>query len=116
MIVANISVPLVGLVDTAMLGHFSDTRNLGAVAAGAIVLAAAYWVLSFLRLGTTSLVGRAVGAGRPLDTISHLQRSLLLAGAIAAALLVLQWVLIPLAMTVVAPAGEVRDLATTYGQ
>ncbi len=116
MIVANISVPLVGLVDTAMLGHFSDTRNLGAVAAGAIVLAAAYWVLSFLRLGTTSLVGRAVGAGRPLDTISHLQRSLLLAGVIAAVVLVLQWVLIPLAMMIVAPAGEVRDLATVYGQ
>ncbi|MDN4481324.1 MATE family efflux transporter [Demequina muriae] len=116
MIVANVSVPLVGLVDTAMLGHFSDTQNLGAVAAGAIVLSAAYWVLSFLRLGTTSLVGRAVGAGRPLDTISHLQRSLMLAGVIAAAILVLQWVLIPLAMTIVAPAGEVRELATAYGQ
>ncbi|MFN3865817.1 MAG: MATE family efflux transporter [Demequina sp.] len=116
LIVANISVPLVGLVDTAMLGHFSDTQNLGAVAAGAIVLSAAYWVLSFLRLGTTSLVGRAVGAGRPLDTISHLQRSLLLAGVIAAAILAVQWVLIPLAMTVVAPAGDVRELATAYGQ
>ncbi|MFW2513408.1 MATE family efflux transporter [Demequina sp. SO4-13] len=116
MIVANISVPLVGLVDTAMLGNFSDAQNLGAVAAGAIVLSAAYWVLSFLRLGTTSLVGRAVGAGRPLDTISHLQRSLMLAGVIAVAILVLQWVAIPLAMSIVAPAGEVRELATTYGQ
>ncbi|WP_084105375.1 MATE family efflux transporter [Demequina sp. NBRC 110056] len=116
MIVANVSVPLVGLVDTAMLGHFSDTANLGAVAAGSIVLSAAYWVLSFLRLGTTSLVGRALGAGRRLDTISHLQRSLLLAGVIAAALLVIQWVLIPLAMTIVAPPGEVRELATTYAQ
>lgn len=116
LIVANVSVPLVGLVDTAMLGHFSDTRNLGAVAAGAIVLAAAYWVLSFLRLGTTSLVGRAIGAGRKHETISHLQRSLLLAGLIAGAVLLLQWVILPLAMGIVAPEGEVRGLATTYAQ
>jgi len=116
LIVANVSVPLVGLVDTAMLGHFSDTQNLGAVAAGSIVLSAAYWVLSFLRLGTTSLVGRTIGAGRPLDAIAHLQRSLLLAGALAAAVLILQWVLLPLVMGIVAPAGEVRELATAYAQ
>lgn len=113
---ANVSVPLVGLVDTAMLGHFSDTQNLGAVAAGSIILAAAYWVMSFLRLGTTSLVGRAIGAGRHRETISHLQRSLLLAGLIAGAVLVVQWVLIPLAMGLVAPEGDVRGLATAYAQ
>lgn len=116
MIVANVSVPLVGLVDTAMLGHFSDTVNLGAVAAGSIVLSAAYWVLAFLRLGTTSLVGRSIGAGRPLDTVSHLQRSLLLAGVLAAGVLLIQWVALPLLMAVMAPAGEVRELATAYSQ
>ncbi|MEX0913342.1 MAG: MATE family efflux transporter, partial [Demequina sp.] len=67
MIVANIAVPIVGLVDTAMLGNFSDATHLGAVALGALVMSASFWLLSFLRLGTTSLVGRALGAGRDAD-------------------------------------------------
>jgi len=114
MIVANIAVPIVGLVDTAMLGNFSDATHLGAVALGALVMSASFWLLSFLRLGTTSLVGRALGAGREADAAGHLQRALLLGGILAASVLLVQWVLVPLVMQVLAPDAQIASLASTY--
>ncbi|BDZ60514.1 hypothetical protein GCM10025873_03050 [Demequina sediminis] len=81
-ILGNITVPLVGLVDTAMLGHFSNATHLGAVALGSTVLSAVMWLVSFLRTGTTSLVGRALGSGRDDAAVTHAQRAALLAVAI----------------------------------
>ncbi|WP_084126017.1 MATE family efflux transporter [Demequina sp. NBRC 110054] len=113
-ILSNITVPLVGLVDTAMLGHFSDATHLGAVAIGATVIGAVTWLLNFLRSGTTSLVGRALGAGRTDTAVTHLQRSLLMALALGLSIVVVQWVAVPLAMSVLAPEGDVRAFATDY--
>ncbi|MDN4474160.1 MATE family efflux transporter [Demequina zhanjiangensis] len=113
-IVASITVPLVGLVDTAMLGHFSDATHLGAVAIGGTVVSAVGWLLNFLRSGTTSLVGRALGGGRTSEAAVHLQRSVLLALALGGAIVVVQWVVVPLLMGVLAPAGEVREFASSY--
>ncbi|WNM28259.1 MATE family efflux transporter [Demequina capsici] len=113
-IVANVTVPLVGLVDTAMLGHFSDATHLGAVAIGGTVIGAVGWLLNFLRTGTTSVVGRALGGGRIADAVTHLQRSVLMAVGLGGAIVALQWVAIPLLMGVLAPAGDVRDLASGY--
>lgn len=53
MILANLSVPLLGLVDTAVLGHLPDSRHLSAVAIGASLLSLSYWAFGFLRMGTT---------------------------------------------------------------
>ena len=53
MILANLSVPLLGLVDTAILGHLSDSRYLSAVAISTSLLAFLYWGFGFLRMGTT---------------------------------------------------------------
>ncbi|WP_062299870.1 MATE family efflux transporter [Demequina maris] len=113
-IVGNVTVPLVGLVDTAMLGHYSDATNIGAVALGATVLSAIMWLTGFLRTGTTSLVGRALGAGRDDAAVSHAQRAAMLAVAIGGGALILQWVAIPAIMSILAPAGEVRELAIQY--
>ena len=62
-ILSNISLPLLGLVDTAILGHLDNTRYLGAVAVGSSLLAFVYWGFGFLRMGTTGLVARAHGGG-----------------------------------------------------
>lgn len=113
-IVGNVTVPLVGLVDTAMLGHFSTATHIGAVALGSTVLSALMWLVGFLRTGTTSLVGRARGAGRDDAALTHAQRAALLAVALGAGALVLQWIAIPALMAVLAPAGDVRELATQY--
>lgn len=114
MMVANISVPLVGLVDTAMLGHFSDTTHLAAVALGAMVMSAVLWLLSFLRLSTTSTVGRALGAGEPAQAATHVQRALMLAGVLAVAVVAVQWVAVPAAMSVLAPDAAIASLGSTY--
>ncbi|MDN4482493.1 MATE family efflux transporter [Demequina lignilytica] len=113
-IVGNVTVPLVGLVDTAMLGHFSTATHIGAVALGSTVLSALMWLVGFLRTGTTSLVGRARGAGRDDAALTHAQRAALLAVALGAGALVLQWIAIPALMSVLAPAGDVRELAIQY--
>lgn len=110
----NITVPLVGLVDTAMLGHFADATSLGAVALGSTVISAVMWLASFLRTGTTSLVGRSLGAGRADAAVTHAQRAVLVAVALGAGVLVLQWVVVPALMSLLAPPGDVRDIAIEY--
>lgn len=113
-IVSNVSVPLVGLVDTAMLGHFSDESNLGAVALGSTVLGAVFWLLSFLRVGTTSLVGRALGAGRAQSALTHAQRAAALAGVLGIAVVALQAFFVPVLMRALTPDPAVASLAADY--
>ncbi len=113
-ILSNISVPLVGLIDTAMLGHFSDEANLGAAALGSTVLGAVFWLFSFLRTGTTSLVGRALGSKRPDAALTHAQRSALLAVGLGIGILVVQWALVPLLMGLLTPNDAIADLASSF--
>lgn len=89
-VLANLSVPLAGLVDTGMLGHLEDIRFLGGVALGTVVFDFVYWSFGFLRMGTTGLTAQALGRKdrRELDLV--LYRSLTLAAFLAAALVVLQ--------------------------
>ena len=64
MMLSGISIPMLGLVDTALLGHLDNPRYLAAVAIGAHVIAILYLSFSFLRMGTTSLVSQSVGRAR----------------------------------------------------
>ncbi|MCP5265066.1 MAG: MATE family efflux transporter [Burkholderiaceae bacterium] len=90
-IVSNLSVPLVGLVDTAVMGRLPDPAFIGAVALGAVLFSYIYWGFGFLRMGTTGFVARAFGAGDG-DAIRALAaRSLLLAAGLGATVLLLQW-------------------------
>lgn len=89
-ILSNVTVPLVGLVDTAMLGHLPDIRFLGGVALGAVIFDYAYWSFGFLRMGTTGVTAQAVGRDEPVEVYQILYRSLLIALSLAAVLLVLQ--------------------------
>jgi MATE family multidrug resistance protein len=113
-ILSNISVPLVGLIDTAMLGHFSDEANLGAAALGSAVLGAVFWLLSFLRTGTTSLVGRALGAKRPDAALTHAQRSALLAAGLGIGILAIQWAVVPVVMRLLTPNDALADMAASF--
>ncbi len=113
-IASNVAVPVVGLIDTAMIGHFSDAVNLGAVGLGSAVIATVFWAFAFLRPGTTSLVGRALGAGRPADAVGHVQRALALAGALGASWLALQWLAIPVIVKVLAHGAAAGPVAADY--
>lgn len=89
LILSNISVPLLGLVDTAVLAHLDDASHLAAVALGSSVLAFVYWGFGFLRMGTTSLTARFVGQGSADSVNLVLFQSMLVAMLIALIILLL---------------------------
>ena len=87
---SNVSVPLVGVVDTAVVGHLPNPAFIGAVALGAVVFSFLYWGFGFLRMGTTGLIAQDLGA-RDFDELrATLARSLLLAGILGAFILVMR--------------------------
>ena len=89
-IASNVTVPLTGLVDTAMLGHLDDIRFLAGVALGAVLFDYVYWSFGFLRMGTTGTAAQATGRGDAGEVYATLYRALFLAACIAAVLLALQ--------------------------
>ena len=78
-ILASLSVPLLGFVDTAILGHLPDPHHLGGVAIGAIVFDVLMWTFAFLRMGTTGVLSQAMGRGDFDQTRTLLGQSLVLA-------------------------------------
>jgi MATE family multidrug resistance protein len=87
---SNVSVPLVGIVDTAVVGHLPNPTFIGAVALGAVVFSFIYWGFGFLRMGTTGLVAQDFGA-RDFDELrATLARALLLAGVLGLLVLILR--------------------------
>lgn len=78
-VLSNVTVPLLGAVDVAVVGQLDAAAPIGAVGLGAVIISAAYWIFGFLRMGTVGLAGQAQGAG-DLDEVSAiLSRALLIA-------------------------------------
>jgi MATE family multidrug resistance protein len=113
-ILANIAVPLLGVVDTAVIGHLGQTAPLGAIAIGAQVFSFLYWGLGFLRMGTTGLTAQADGAGDTAEVRATLGRALLIALALAALLIGLQRPLAAGAFLVFETSSEIERLARSY--
>ena len=82
-IVTNITVPLLGLVDTAIVGHMGDAAYIGAIAVGSMIFNLVYWVFGFLRMGTSGLTAQARGRRDFADLRQLLKRSALVSLAIA---------------------------------
>lgn len=114
MIISNISVPLLGIVDTAILGHLDSAVFLAAVAAGSSVLTFLLWGFGFLRMGTTSLVARALGRGDDRACVQLLLLSIVMAVLLGVLLLAAQLAIIPLALSWIGPTPEVAELARSY--
>src|SRR3546814_9749662 len=81
-ILSNLSVPLLGAVDTAVVGHLPEPHYLGAVAVGAMIFNFIYWGFNFLRMGTTGPTAQAAGAGDAAEVRATLGRALVLGAAI----------------------------------
>lgn len=113
---SNLSVPLLGAVDTAILGHLDAPHYLGAVAIGASLLSLLYWSFGFLRMGTTSLVSRAVGRDDQNEAALLWLRSATLALLLALALLALKPWLVQLGMYFMRPDPDVALLAASYSE
>lgn len=113
-IVSNISVPLLGLVDTAVVGHLDDASYLAGVTLGATLFSFLFWGFGFLRMGTTGAVSQAAGAENWSAVIRLLQHGIIMALIIAFLLLCLQFWLISGGLALLAEAGAVRDQAQLY--
>ena len=89
-ILSNVTVPLLGMVDTAVVGRLPDPRYIGGVAIGALIFNFVYWGFGFLRMGTTGPTAQAWGAEDPAEIRAVLARALLLAFALGFVLLLVQ--------------------------
>ena len=113
-IISNISVPLLGAVDTAVVGHLPGPHYLGGVAVGALIFNVIYHGCNFLRMGTTGLTAQSLGAGNPDEVRGWLARAGLLALAVGVVLVAIQAPVIWASLEVVNPGPQVRPLTEAY--
>lgn len=113
-ILSNITVPLLGLVDTAVVGHLADPRYLAGVTLGATLFSFLYWGFGFLRMGTTGLTAQAVGREDASEVRNLLGQSLLLAAGIGALLILLSGPLIALGLHLLDGSELATLLAADY--
>ena len=112
--IANATVPILGAVDTGVVGQMGEAAPIGAVGIGAIILSALYWLFGFLRMGTVGLTSQAHGAGDGAEVAALLSRSLMIGLAAGLALVVLQVPLFAGAFRVSPASPEVEGLARDY--
>ena len=113
-IIANLSVPLLGAVDTAVIGHLDQSYYLGAVAIGAVIFHFIYWGFGFLRMGTTGLTAQALGAREFGEVRAIFYRALALGTAIALVIWLVQTPVLWLATTLFEASAQIETLAGTY--
>ena len=111
---SNVSTPLIGLVDTAIVGQLTQAYYIGAVAVGALIFDFIFWGFGFLRMATTGFAAQARGAGE--RTLMHdiLVRALMLAGLAGAALIVLQPLIASVAFGLLEASPEVERYGREY--
>lgn len=113
-ILSNVTVPVLGAVDTAVVGQLGQAAPIGAVGLGAVVLASFYWVFSFLRMGTGGLAAQAHGAGDHAERNATLFRALLIAAVAGSGIVLAQAGIMALAFKVSPASAEVEGMARDY--
>ena len=113
-ILANITIPLVGIVDTAIVGHLSDAAAIGGIAIGTMLFDLLYWNFGFLRIGTSGLAAQAYGAGRKDECRKILVQSLTLALLATLFVWAIQWFFVNAVLAVVPCSTEAASTAREY--
>lgn len=113
-IVSNITVPLLGLIDVAIVGHLGSPAYIGAIAVGGMLFNIIYWIFGFLRMGTSGMTSQAFGKRDLTEVICLLMRSVGIGLAVAFCLIALQIPIRQGAFLLIHPTDEVRILATLY--
>jgi len=116
MMLSNISVPLLGMVDTGVTGHLDNATYLGAVAIGSVIFGFLYASVNFLRMGTTGITAQRFGAGDFDGVRVSLGQALIIALLIALALLAFKQPLGTVALDLLGPGADVREHAISYFQ
>jgi multidrug resistance protein, MATE family len=113
-VLANLTQPILGAVDTAVAGHLDGPQFLGGVALGSLVFSFVFWGFGFLRMGTTGLVAQAFGARDDAVLRASLMRALMLAMSIGIVVLLLQVPIILYALSALGGSAAVRETASAY--
>ena len=113
-IVTNITVPLLGMVDLAIVGHIGDAGYIAAIALATMVFNLIYWNFGFLRAGTTGLTAQAFGAEDKEEYLNVLVRGIAIALSAAVLLLLLQWPIALLCKRFIHSSPTTIDLMLTY--
>lgn len=113
-VLSNATVPILGVVDTGVVGQLGQAAPIGAVGIGAIILTAFYWVFGFLRMGTAGLTAQATGAEDAAEVAALLSRALIIGFGAGALMILGQIPLFWLAFKVSPASPEVETLARQY--
>ena len=113
-ILANITIPLVGLVDTAIVGHIANATAIGGIAIGTMLFDLLYWNFGFLRVGTSGMTAQAFGRGDRVECARLLSQSIGIALIGAALIWLIQWLFVNLVLTLVPCSPEVASFAREY--
>lgn len=111
---ANITIPLLGAVDTAVVGHLDQVYYLGAVAVGSLIFNFLYWGFGFLRMGTTGFAAQAHGADDTVEAVDTLWRAMVIAVLIGVGLLITQGLIIAGAMAIMDASANVDAHTRAY--
>lgn len=113
-VLSNATVPILGVVDTAVVGQLGEAAPIGAVGIGAIILSSVYWIFGFLRMGTTGLTSQAAGAGDADEVDALLSRALLIGVLAGLVMIAAQLAIFEGAFWVSPASAEVEALARDY--
>ena len=113
-VLSNATVPILGAVDTGVVGQLGLAAPIGAVGIGAVILSALYWLFGFLRMGTTGMVAQARGAKDSAEVSALLVRGLMIGGAAGVVVVALQLPLFWLGFWLSPASAEVEGLARQY--
>jgi multidrug resistance protein, MATE family len=111
---SNVTEPLIGVVNTAVVGQLPEAHLMGGVAVGSLIFSFLFWGFGFLRLSTSGLSAQATGAGDAREVGAIVWRSLLIAVTVGLALIALSPILKPLAISLMGGSQDVQLAATTY--
>jgi multidrug resistance protein, MATE family len=113
-IVSNITVPLLGIVDMALMGHLDSHSFIGAIAIGSLIFNFIYWGFSFLRMGTSGFTSQALGRRDLREVTNMLTLSTVIAVASGLSLILLQYPVEKLSFLIINAEPEVEQLAVQY--
>ena len=113
-IISNLSIPLVGAVDTAVVGHLPEPQAIGAVALGALIFSFLFWGFGFLKMGTTGFIAQAFGANDKKLLSDTLARVILLALGFGLITILLSYPLINFALYILDSSEQIENLTANY--
>ena len=113
-LISNVTVPLLGAVDLAMMGRMNSLTAMGAISLGSMIFNFLYWALGFLRMGTCGFTAQAYGAGRMDESVLTLFRGLFIALCGGLLLWVLQSPIIRIALSAAAPEPALAEATARY--